>query len=75
MGKQTFSLFSTCGPEKIIGMAFNATRRDEHSFKFAQNGLFTLKIIDAQLDGRTVQMRSHNRMTTSTEADLIRPDE
>lgn len=75
MGKRTFSLSGTCGPATLIGVRFDAIRHDENSFNFGRSGLFTLKILDVQLDGRRVQMRSRNRMTTGEETDLIRPDD
>ena len=73
MGKRTFSLSSTCGAGALIGVTFNANSHDENGYRFAQNGLFTLKIIDAQLDGRTVQMRPSARIASGAESGLLRP--
>ena len=73
IGIRTISLSSSCGPDSLIELSFNATSYDESSYTFADNGKFTLKILDAQLDGREVQMRSRDRIATSDERNLIRP--
>lgn len=74
VGKRTLSLSATCSANTVIALTFKGERSNEQGYRFSKNGLFTLKVTDAQLDGRSVSLRTPDAAQAQNGA-LIRPGE
>ncbi|QZC93112.1 hypothetical protein K2E96_19050 [Pseudomonas sp. ERGC3:05] len=57
LGKRTLNLSATCGANSIMALAFKGQQDHEQGYRFANNGVFVVKVIDAQLDGKPVRLR------------------
>lgn len=57
LGKRTLNLSATCGASSVMALAFNGQQGHEQGYRFANNGVLIVKVIDAQLDGKLVRLR------------------
>lgn len=73
LGKRTINLTASCGTNSVIALSFRALQGSEVGYRFAKNGIFTLKIIDAQLDGKPVRLRTLDTTTSTPNQPFLRP--
>ncbi|MCK3832726.1 hypothetical protein [Pseudomonas fluorescens] len=73
LDKRVLNLFATCGANSVMGLAFKGQSGEEKGYRFAKNGVFVLKVINAQLDGKPVRLRPHNAEEIATSELLIQP--
>ncbi|WMI98146.1 hypothetical protein RBU55_21600 [Pseudomonas chlororaphis subsp. aurantiaca] len=73
LGKQTISLSAVCENKTGLALSFNGQGADDHSYRFARNGSFTLKVLSTQLDGKSVRMLPAEAPATSSSEQRLRP--
>ena len=56
VGKRLIALSISCQGNTGMGLSFAGEPVDERGYRFARSGLFTLKVVRAQLDGQSVQL-------------------
>ncbi len=56
LGKRSLTLTSVCDAKVQQVLTFQGEAADESRFRFGQQGTFSLRVINAQLDGKPVRM-------------------
>ncbi|MFP2768851.1 hypothetical protein [Oceanisphaera sp. KMM 10153] len=60
LGKRQLTLTVACRQPTAMGLRFDATPAGEDAYRFARQGAFTVRLHDATLDGRPVQLASRS---------------
>jgi hypothetical protein len=56
VGARVITLNLNCVASTAMALSFNGERADDHSYRFAHDGKFTLTILSAELDGQSVRL-------------------
>ncbi|WP_341892364.1 hypothetical protein [Variovorax sp. YR752] len=56
LGKRRVTLTAVCVERTAMTLSFQGAAADDTGFRFARNDRFTLRILDAQLDGKPVRL-------------------
>lgn len=56
VGTRVITLNLSCAENAAMALSFNGEAVGSEGYRFAQGGLFTLKVLSAQLDGQPVRM-------------------
>lgn len=74
LGKRLVALTAVCAERTAMALSFQGAAADDTGFRFAANDRFTLRIVQAQLDGKPVRLAaSHADATGSAPSSLLRP--
>ncbi|WP_277591586.1 hypothetical protein [Pseudomonas chlororaphis] len=75
LGKNTISLSAVCDGKSNMALYFRGEAASSDSYRFARTGAFTLKILSAQLDGKSVRMRPTQTVSANANEQKLRPGE
>ncbi|AIC22538.1 hypothetical protein EY04_27575 [Pseudomonas chlororaphis] len=73
VGKRPMTLTAICPAATAMSLTFDGQALDDKSFRFALNGSITFRVLDAQLDGRTVHLLPADQGRGTNEQYLIYP--
>ncbi|TSD60055.1 hypothetical protein FFI97_007080 [Variovorax sp. KBS0712] len=74
LGKRLVTLTAVCAERTAMALSFQGAAADDTGFRFAANDRFTLRIVQAQLDGKPVRLAaSQADATNSAPSSLLRP--
>lgn len=74
LGKRRVTLTAVCTERTAMVVSFQGAAADDTGFRFANNDRFTLKILDAQLDGKPVRLAAAQADTTGVApSSFLRP--
>lgn len=65
VGTRVITLNFSCATNTAMALSFNGEAAGEQGYRFAQGGMFTLKVLSAQIDGKSV------RLMTRTAGDAV----
>ncbi|QQX56985.1 hypothetical protein [Pseudomonas chlororaphis] len=75
LGKNTISLSAVCDSKSNMALYFRGEAASSDSYRFARTGAFTLKILSAQLDGKSVRLRPTQATASNSNEQKLRPGE
>ncbi|WP_421535050.1 hypothetical protein [Pseudomonas marginalis] len=73
VGKRTLNLSATCGADSVMALTFKGAQGREQGYRFANNGVFIVKVIGAQLDGKPVRLRPLDAAQTTASELFVQP--
>lgn len=74
VGTRVISLNLSCSASTSMALSFNGERADDQGYRFAQHGVFTLKVLSAQLDGKPIRLMVRDGGEGAVESDQrLRP--
>lgn len=74
VGTRVINMNFSCATSTAMAVSFNGERADDQGYRFAQDGMFTLKVLSAQLDGKPVRLMVRDGAGTAKDSDnQLRP--
>lgn len=74
VGTRVVSLILSCSASAAVALSFNGERAGDQGYRFAQDGIFTLRVLSAQLDGKPVSLMVRDGEGAAKDSDnLLRP--
>jgi len=74
VGTRVITLNLSCAASTAMALSFNGEAAGDEGYRFARGGLFTLKVLSAQLDGNPVRLvRRSAEGSVQGVADMLRP--